>query len=509
MDPQQVNGWDDSGDFTPAQADVPLDPESQEQFKNMADAYNTTPDRLIASAKKAVATGVMSPAQVKAHLQKHSVKPDLNAPNFGPPTLDKMAPPPGNTPDTARDQTPEVVTAKRIVPASDANAVATTASGLSPGQYEQESDKDTDQTKQSDTTKKFLDPTGAMDAADIFSQLPMNKENLRSIDELQNRVNMLSRLPRQDWVKPLVALADSQTGSHLMAGYTPPANQTDLLKYEDELAKRHAQMSQDFNHYLTASNIGTMNDSNMLMNQYNQMSGEKIPFTNPLQLRQMVQDRRDFTTLMNRIDQDIPLRNQIQPLYQMSNAMHILNSGITDPKAFNEAQNMLRTAIQTGSGSRSIGDERQATYLHDLGMDADSVMQYLSGNMQYLNSQDPKVVHLRQLGQLSENSVTANLKNRLGQVTEGRTGYFDNPGNEWMAPQLQNKLHAYLGGGSDQINQAAASLPAPAAKASSKKASGGGASGMVAVIAPDGRKGKMSVADFKKAVAAGKGYKRQ
>lgn len=46
----------------------------------------------------------------------------------------------------------------------------------------------------------------------------------------------------QDWLKPLLALADSETGSKLSQSYTPPTSQADIANYQNKLSGAQSEL---------------------------------------------------------------------------------------------------------------------------------------------------------------------------------------------------------------------------------------------------------------------------
>ncbi len=79
---------------------------------------------------------------------------------------------------------------------------------------------------------------------DMLRNTPEAQAVNQSDQDLQNqiRLSMSRQVPDNYMIKPLLAFVDSQTGSNLSKGYTEGATKGDinaqLLKYQDELAKR-------------------------------------------------------------------------------------------------------------------------------------------------------------------------------------------------------------------------------------------------------------------------------
>ncbi len=96
------------------------------------------------------------------------------------------------------------------------------------------------------TTSKNMvyDEAAANDIFDIARNMPEYQDQLRAQSSLEDTLNMMGQARTQDdsWIKPLLALADAQTGSNLAASFTPQGTKRseNILKYKDALAQRKA-----------------------------------------------------------------------------------------------------------------------------------------------------------------------------------------------------------------------------------------------------------------------------
>lgn len=93
-------------------------------------------------------------------------------------------------------------------------------------------------------------PDDANKTFNLVRDLPEIQAQIQSNADLENELNRLKARPRVQenaWIKPLVALADSETGSNLMAGYTAPEKNKNrdetILRYQDALANRRKQVA--------------------------------------------------------------------------------------------------------------------------------------------------------------------------------------------------------------------------------------------------------------------------
>ncbi len=106
-------------------------------------------------------------------------------------------------------------------------------------------------------------PDEFMAMTNSIRNMPETQDQQKSIGDLQNMINMTQGMRVKDdaWVKPLSALADAQTGSHLAEAYQPGVSQKDLnnqlLKFQDDLAKRKGDLSKTILDGVTKLKSGT------------------------------------------------------------------------------------------------------------------------------------------------------------------------------------------------------------------------------------------------------------
>lgn len=122
---------------------------------------------------------------------------------------------------------------------------------------------------QDDATKKqqnkYMDPDDVKAAMDVVRQSPENQDLKAGDDRMQGLLSMIAGNQNVDpgWIKPILALADSQTGSKLMQGYTAPQNSQDtmkeLLKYADEIQKRKTDIMKSITSGVSAQKNGGFN----------------------------------------------------------------------------------------------------------------------------------------------------------------------------------------------------------------------------------------------------------
>lgn len=101
-----------------------------------------------------------------------------------------------------------------------------------------------------DVSYKQYTPEEASATFDQIRQLPEFQAQQAGVDELSNELDRLKKLPQvsgDTWVKPLLALADSETGSKLSQGYdendlSQKRNEM-IMKYQDSLLNRKKQQA--------------------------------------------------------------------------------------------------------------------------------------------------------------------------------------------------------------------------------------------------------------------------
>lgn len=107
-------------------------------------------------------------------------------------------------------------------------------------------DQQVEEEKKTSEVKKNLFNREALDSnSEWIRSQPEFKDQAAAADQLQNMISMTNGQGSDgaSWIRPLSALADAQTGSHLAASAPDPAaRQQTLLKYQDELAKRKQDM---------------------------------------------------------------------------------------------------------------------------------------------------------------------------------------------------------------------------------------------------------------------------
>jgi hypothetical protein len=178
------------------------------------------------------------------------------------------------------------------------------------------------------------------------------KDQKSSADRLQAMIDAQGKQSdNSGWIRPLSALSDSQTGSHLLAtAPDPQARNAALLKYSDELAKRKNDMMKTIME--SASKLKTGQDSTNSLDQYKQglMTGQGMggAYGNGLNNRTIA---TQATAAGKQYDADHILQPLEGSLNNFDKFDSILNgkAPITDA-IFNNMQEELTRATRGASG---------------------------------------------------------------------------------------------------------------------------------------------------------------
>lgn len=108
--------------------------------------------------------------------------------------------------------------------------------------------KDSEMNKVVEENNLLYKPEQANQVFSTIRDIPEFQDLTSDIGDLKNASQELQARPKLNengWIKPLLALADSETGSKLMSGYTEPEKQKDrdalIMKYQDAIANRRKQ----------------------------------------------------------------------------------------------------------------------------------------------------------------------------------------------------------------------------------------------------------------------------
>lgn len=132
------------------------------------------------------------------------------------------------------------------------------------GVVQKDQDEESEQAKRAKTAIRFAGPEELGPTLDMLRGLPEFEAQRQAADDFENQLAMMREMPTANeaaWVKPLLALADSQTGSNLMKGYTEPTANKDrwqtLIKYGNEVARRKSDIVKNLLEGISRTKSGT------------------------------------------------------------------------------------------------------------------------------------------------------------------------------------------------------------------------------------------------------------
>lgn len=171
----------------------------------------------------------------------------------------------------------------------------------------------------------------------------------------------------------------------------------------------------------------SLKDDTPLMSMYKakvSAQGQTDKFNSFNDTKKYMQENTIHEHVLNNLAHDKNLQGQLST-YQKINAAFANLAGankVTGPQ-FHEFQQALRNA--TGLGSGGSADERAATYLHDMGINAANIKTLLTGTEQDINN--PSFVqHLMQIGRTEQKNNLNNYNLRLKSLTGGHDYVYSN-----------------------------------------------------------------------------------
>lgn len=223
--------------------------------------------RLASVGKHALESGKISPEEAASHAQYLGLSMEPSRAPAGALAMGN-GPLPGQPPVAAIGQLSPQDTPADAAPddsGDDPSSVAQLPSEK-PGAYFKRQMILSQEDKTKSQQNKYMAPDDVKAAMDVVRGTPEFQDMRQGEGSMQDLLSMTAKSQQAmaeanpSWVKPLLALVDSQTGSKLMAGYTPPASPTEmnsqLLKYADEIQKRKADLVKGLSTGLTAQKNG-------------------------------------------------------------------------------------------------------------------------------------------------------------------------------------------------------------------------------------------------------------
>jgi len=303
-------------------------------------------------------------------------------------------------------------------------------------------------TKTSQTKNLYATPEDFASRLTSLEELPFFQDQKRGIDEMENALSMQMNRPQpQDsdyWVRPLIALTDSMTGSKLMAGFKPQETMADrnkkFIDMKDDIQKRRSDYNKQLLEGLTKMKEGT--ESNSIANQLAQSLGMTQGmlaagggrYGDP-------DDQRAFRAHQANIQalkKDTNLRQNLSNMQRIENG---LNNAVAveklTPQSFHELQQAIRSSITKGTGGV---DERAETYYKSMGLSGKQLMQFISDAPQNLSKNDPFVKHVLEIGKLELENLKRQNMNQAKMLTSGNRSIYEDPRYKHYQADLDDLL---------------------------------------------------------------------
>lgn len=269
--------------------------------------------------------------------------------------------------------------------------------GTKPGQKVVQDD--TKAKKDVSVYKAMVNPEEFNKALAAYKDTDEYKQQLASINNLEQLSLLATGAPDKNaaWLKPLIALTDSQTGSHLMSGYEPGLSPKDrntlILKYADELAKRRNDQASE----ARKAALGLLGDT--VTNQLLQKAGllTQISGDSPSKNMMERQDRQDHRTAVNNLQKNPVIQKQLLTSNSIATGFDQIDKmELTSPQQVAEAMQVVRNAT-TGltGGAKSGVTERVETYMPNIWRGWQNLVQKYNGSVENIPNNDPQLVQIK------------------------------------------------------------------------------------------------------------------
>ena len=345
------------------------------------------------------------------------------------------------------------------------------------------------ETRSNVTRALTFTPEEFQSMANSVRQLPEMQDQQKSLNDLGDVLSMTASAPstQEGWIKPLLALADSQTGSHLSQGFQPEMTMAQrnqmLLKYLDEIQKRKSDLSKSILEGVTKMKSGTEQNAtiNSLLEKLSNEQNNKIQNTQGSKVRrnQMVANAGAS------FDKDPILKQVTTTNNSLDRAMSMMNGStpITG-KNFALLQQDMINAMAPGGAATEGKVNREM--VETLAAKLNNLMTQF-GSVQDLRKEQPQVFdQLKSLiNQVREDYNSAGKQ----RTTELAANFTDIPD-----PLVQSTVNR-------KVQMLGKKFAVPEKSQTSSAPSQGG--GMVRVVSPDGRTGTIPAANLDKAISKG------
>lgn len=201
---------------------------------------------------------------------------------------------------------------------------------------------------------------------EMLRSQPEYQDQKASIDRLQDLMGMTAQVhPKgNSWIQPLLALSDAQNGGHMAQSYQPGVSQKsindDLLKYQDEIAKRKQDLNKSLmgglkdlksgqqtdnsqNAFMNGMNLGAMGGGLADVRRNNLIANSGAAFDNDKIAVKMIQSNNGLDRALNMIDGKVPINTSLFNVLQQDMINSMAPGGAaTEGKVHRE---MVETAL--------------------------------------------------------------------------------------------------------------------------------------------------------------------
>jgi hypothetical protein len=232
-------------------------------------------------------------------------------------------------------------------------------------------------------------------------------------------------------LKPFLAFGDSMAGTNSAAQYTPIDKRLNMANHlQNTIDKEDQKLSQNQLDYLKMkSTEATKFDANDLRAQILAAS---------MGFHGRVADQRDeviHNRNLNAMDNDKNLQQLVTSAQNLQTAVNNFQQGGASAQEFHELQQAVRSNLGI-KGAGGVG-EREATYLHSLGMNAAGIKQFISGNVEDVRNYSPEMVNqVIGLANMELNNKKTFAKAQIEQKKAGHQTFYK--GNQSRGSDYNN-----------------------------------------------------------------------
>lgn len=294
--------------------------------------------------------------------------------------------------------------------------------------------------------------------ASIMSS-PFIQQQLRS-QEANKRLFEMQLMQRRpvDLAHGLSAMADAFNAGTAPQYRTQPIAPDQGLGLDAKQIREYAKQQQDDERDITRQayqairgyNQDTLNSQLMtkLGLTAGASAGNPVPSDqNDIMERQDAQRAfRAHQMTVQAIKRDPVMNKQIPMYLQLGNALSVLqNVDKLTPQQIQEAQQNVRQGLNL-TGKSGV-QERERDYINTLGLNVDSIEQFLSGDLANVPKNSPIVEHVKQLAQIEQENVKNQVDDRLAVASGGNDWVYHDP----RYPQYRSSLQSLLGAVRHQV----------------------------------------------------------